>query len=448
VTAKILNTSQKVYFTLVLFLLTDANDFRHFVNFLSRKVYIRHAINFFTGIPINEAGSIFRAWSREVLSLSLDITFWFILFVVIVRPRLRVKIGTMLWRNAAVITLLILAGSSWFWSIEPAATLNGTYLAIKITLVGIYLSQVYSLEDILDLLVWIVALASMFSILAVWLMPELSIGQYGWLGVYSAKNSLGRLMAFGNAMLVIYWFRNRGAIFKRILALFFFILTGVLLVFSDSVTSLITLLGMYAALIFYNVWKRWIAQFKMRTQVFIAVLGVGIGALLVSNYEFVFMLVNRSPTLTGRITLWHILWTWFEKRPLFGFGYHAFWTQISEPLLGWGRHAHNGYFEIALGLGLLGLIVFLVALIVTWKRAFAFFRQKEQISFFWPILAMVYLTLANVTYSIAFENPDFHWVLFIIIAGVVTSDRLPERSPSRHISDKIVQEFREPGNLP
>jgi O-antigen ligase len=146
--------------------------------------------------------------------------------------------------------------------------------------------------------------------------------------------------------------------------------------------------------------------------------------------------------------LWSLLWTWLENRPLFGFGYHAFWRQISEPLLGFARHAHNGYIEIALGLGITGLIVFLVALVAVWIRAFQFVGPKGQIFFLWPILALVYFTLANVTYSIAFENPGFHWALFIILAGSVTFDGLPERSFSRDSSADTVQEFGESRNLP
>lgn len=446
--AKILNISQKVYFTLVLFLLTDANGFGAFINFLSRKVYIRRSINFFTDIPINQASGVFRTWSRELISLSLDITFWFVLLVIIVRPGLLGKFGSKVWGNALVIVLLVLAVSSWFWSVDPTATLNGVFLAIKITLLGIYISQIYSPEEVLEVLVWTVAIAAMFSILAVWQMPEMGIGQYGWRGIYTAKNYLGRLMAFGNAMMVMYWLGNKGAIFKRILALFFFILTGVLLVFSDSATSLVTLLGVYGTLIAYGVWKKWIMYFNARTMFLFGVFVFGAGVLLVLNYESLLALVSRSPSLTGRLPLWSLLWTWLENRPLFGFGYHAFWGQISEPLLGWARHAHNGYLEIALGLGIMGLIVFLVALVAVWIRAFQFARQKGQTFFLWPILALVYFTLANVTYSIAFENPGFHWALFIILAGAVTFDRLPERSFSRNISDNTGQEFRESRNLP
>jgi exopolysaccharide production protein ExoQ len=421
VLSKTLNLIEKTFFTFVFFLLTDANNFKPFMNFLSRKPYIHYTVNFFTGVPINEAGKVFRFWWRESVSLSLNVAFWFILFMIIVRQGLFTRFFKALWNNAPVIGLLFIACASWFWSIAPNTTLDGIFLVVKITLMGIYISQIYSSEEILDLFIWVIALASVFSALALWKMPEQSIGPYGWHGIYSAKNYFGRLMAFGNVMLIVYWFKNGGAIFKQALLLSLFILTVVLLIYSDSATSLLTLAGMYGALIFYGLWTKWVAYFSARSRSIFLILGICLLILLALNYDSIFTLLNRSSTLTGRLPLWGILWTWFQKHPLFGFGYNAFWGQLTEPLLGWGRHAHNGYLEIALGLGITGLIFFLAALVIAWKGSFKLLRQKGQILFLWPILALMYFTFANLSYSIAFEKPDFHWLLFVIVSGLVTS---------------------------
>jgi O-antigen ligase len=430
--ARLFNRLEKIFFTLALFLLTD--NFSPFINSLGRKPFIMRAVNFLAGIPLNQVGRVVRTESGALFSLSIDVAFWFTLLMLFVRPGLFAKVCKMLWNNAGVVALLILACVSWFWSIAPNATLNGVYLVVKITLVAIYISQIYSLEEILDLLVGVIALASVFSILVIWSTPGWSTGGQ-WHGIYSSKNYLGRLMAFGNAMLIVYWLKNRGAISKRILALGLFILTGILLAFSDSATSLLALMGMYGALILYGVWTRWIVRLNARMRSFLIVLGIAALILVVLNNQFIFALVNRTPTLTGRIDLWKVLWTWFQKRPVFGFGYEAFWQQLPNGLFYWkARHAHNGYIEIVLSLGLIGLIIFLVSLVISWKRAFILLRQEKRVVFFWPIMALIFLTLSNITYSMAFGFPNFYWALFIIVAGVVptTGPRTPNEAVLAH----------------
>jgi O-antigen ligase len=351
----------------------------------------------------------------------------------------------MVWGNLGIVVLLMLACASWFWSVSPDSTINGVYLVVKITLIGIYISQIYSPEEILEMLVWVIALGSMLSILVIWKMPEQGILNTYWQGIYSFKNYLGRLMAFGNAILIIYWLKNSG-IFNRILALGLFVLSGVLLFYTNSATSLLALAGMYGALVLYFVWIKWVARWDIRAQLFLVALGIASLVLTALNFEIILALLNRpSTSLSYRALLWEILWGWFQRRPAFGFGYAAFWQQLPDGIyidVEWefiARHAHNGYIEIALGLGLAGLIVLISALVVLWKRMLILLRKNDQVVLLLPLLALIYLTLANMTYSVAFENPDFHWALFVIAAGMVTPLQIKSQeqpiSPQKQISD-------------
>ena len=418
---RFLNLLEKAFFTFTLFLLTD--KFNHFIGFSSRQPSIRHAVDLWTDTPVKEIARDVRAWLTTTRSFSIDIAFWLVLLLILLRPGLLTKMRTVLWHNVAIVVLVLLAGASWFWSIAPDNTLDGFFFLLKITIVGLYISQSYSLKEILYVLVGVIALASVLSILAIWQTPEIGVDGPYWQGIYSFKNFLGRLMAFGNALLTLYWFTIKGTPFRRILALVLFVLSGVLLIFSDSATSLVVSIAMYAALILYGIWRKWPALFSPRLRWPLALFGSFSAILAIVNYKLVLAFFGRSPTLSGRTVIWEILWTWFKKRPVFGFGHDAFWQVFPNGLTLAGqaiRHAHNGYIDIGLGLGILGLITFVVSLLIVWKRTFLVLRQKQQILYFWPILVLIYFTLANMTYSIAFENPDFHWVLFIIVAGTVT----------------------------
>jgi exopolysaccharide production protein ExoQ len=70
---------------------------------------------------------------------------------------------------------------------------------------------------------------------------------------------------------------------------------------------------------------------------------------------------EESDTLSGRAFIWPAVGYFIARRPWLGYGYESFWNvthveTISEEL-GWGlREAHNGYLDVLLSLGAVGLI--------------------------------------------------------------------------------------------
>ena len=73
-------------------------------------------------------------------------------------------------------------------------------------------------------------------------------------------------------------------------------------------------------------------------------------------------------TLTGRTELWSELLTYVGARPILGYGFEGFWgpmhTANVSLSLGWVvPHAHNGYIEMLLDLGVVGLLLFVVTLL-------------------------------------------------------------------------------------
>ena len=72
-------------------------------------------------------------------------------------------------------------------------------------------------------------------------------------------------------------------------------------------------------------------------------------------------------TLTGRTELWSELMTYVAAHPILGYGFEGFWGPVHTASvslsLGWVvPHAHNGYIEMLLDLGVVGLAVFVWAL--------------------------------------------------------------------------------------
>jgi exopolysaccharide production protein ExoQ len=66
--------------------------------------------------------------------------------------------------------------------------------------------------------------------------------------------------------------------------------------------------------------------------------------------------VGRNATLTGRTEIWASLLPDVSHSPIFGYGFNSFWTfdRIVRHDIG---EAHNGYLEVWLGLGLVGVLI-------------------------------------------------------------------------------------------
>jgi O-antigen ligase len=82
-------------------------------------------------------------------------------------------------------------------------------------------------------------------------------------------------------------------------------------------------------------------------------------------------LAGRDSTFTGRTGLWTALIELGQKHPLLGAGFEAFWSSpagrelVERPEFSWNpNQAHNGYLEVYLNLGLLGLLLIAV---VCWR---------------------------------------------------------------------------------
>jgi O-antigen ligase len=179
-----------------------------------------------------------------------------------------------------------------------------------------------------------------------------------WRGFFAHKNGAGA----GMGILVIsgiYIFRT----FSRMAGSLIVALAAVFLVFTES-KSPIMLLPL--ALVFSAVFVR----FRSRFMKFIIAISVPaiICFLTIGSVAFdaVYVLVEKlmsDPTFTGRNDIWEFALDHIKQRPLVGFGYQAFWgtPELVNSWIwteSWGYRAsdaHNGYLNIAVMTGLVGL---------------------------------------------------------------------------------------------
>jgi O-antigen ligase len=210
----------------------------------------------------------------------------------------------------------------------------------------------------------------------VFLAPHLSIHQStdiaepqlagNWRGLFAHKNgagaSMGLLIIFG-----IYIFRGLNAVLGGSIVVF----AALFLFFTDSKSPMMLL---PLALIF-GVLFVWVRRPEAKLFVLVSVPAI-IGALTIGSVEVPALnkLVGMmpDPTFTGRSIIWEFALDHIAERPLVGFGFEAFWQTDALVsswtwLESWGfraSDAHNGFLNIAVTTGLVGLVLTLGWLLV------------------------------------------------------------------------------------
>lgn len=114
-----------------------------------------------------------------------------------------------------------------------------------------------------------------------------------------------------------------------------------------------------------------ILLFLHRRELFILLLGPGTAAFVYLYWDQIWGIVSRDQvagsldTLTGRTTIWAAAVAAWVKEPITGYGYGAGSRFVALASIGKDEltHAHNGFLETLLGVGLLGFIPFIAAVI-------------------------------------------------------------------------------------
>src|SRR5215472_882763 len=133
--------------------------------------------------------------------------------------------------------------------------------------------------------------------------------------------------------------------------------------------------------------------------------------------------VGRDATLTGRTAIWGVVLK-VAGSPIVGTGYESFW--LGERLQRiWDMNAkinesHNGYLEVFLNLGWVGVILLTVMLVTGYRNVVAAFRRDPNAG----ILRLAYFVTVlvyNLTEA-AFKELNPIWFFFLLAISVV-----PER---------------------
>ena len=332
------------------------------------------------------------------------------------------KVIPALNKRKLLILLALIALISVFWSVTPQVTIRRSGALLGTTMFGIYFGTRYSLNEQFRLLLWTYGIAMFLSIVFAVLLPPFGIHQSGdwagrWRGIYTHKNTLGRNMGFS---LLLFTLQAIWGGKSRQIGWIGCGFATALLLLSGSVTPVLSTLTVFTLLPLYNI-LRW--RYKLTTLLFTAaaILYVILSVIVPSVVATLIVALGRNLTFSGRTPLWSAVIEAIQKRPWLGYGYSAFWEdennealQVWRVLDGWRPdYAHNGYLELALQLGLLGVVVFAIDFFFNFFLTLTLAAANKSASSMFSLAFMTYMIPYNITDSIILSQNNIIWVVYI-----------------------------------
>ena len=342
----------------------------------------------------------------------------------------------------ALLPFLLFAGLTFFWSVEKTITLGRWLIFIGVIACGGYVGTKYTLRQFLRMLSIFGVFILFLNGLIVFVFPRVGIMNYyiiqdAWKGLYWHKNHLGLIASLINFLCLMEFFdtyQRQGV--ERIIWLLTFLMSFAFIVKSDSAAALMSSLLMYGLIFVLLLWTKWRKKLTLvhyllfLLAVFVAMAG------LFSRLDTVLSIFNRNSTLTGRVPMWGFLYEeYFSQRPYFGYGFNAFWyvethrvsAQVAagypDPIV----IADNGFIDLLLNNGWVGFVLFLIFYFNLWWRAYTFAVKTRGVISIFPLLTMIFVLLANITWSVLFENESFFMLIMVCIAILLPRELDRER---------------------
>jgi exopolysaccharide production protein ExoQ len=357
----------------------------------------------------------------------------------------RQRANTFLRTNWPLLIFFIYCGVSILWS-------DYSFIAFKrwIKSIGDLVMVLVVLTDsdrdsaVKQFLTWPGFLLIPLSILLIRYYPHLGVSYSPWtgekmnIGVATQKNGLGYvclIFGLGSIWYLIEWRQRRDFAYStRKLMAHSIILAMALWLFSlaHSATAFVSFLigsGLLVALSLRKVVQTTKWLHLLVGSLFLIV----VYATMINPASGLVEQVGRDPTLTGRTQMWSLLYQ-MNVNPLFGVGYESWWFgQRLEKIWETQQHvyqAHNGYIEVYLNLGWVG--VALLGLVMAWGYRNAFRSLywnleigKIRLALF--VVAVVY----NLTEH-AFRELHPVWIVFLLAIIAIpkeTTMELDSRAP-------------------
>jgi exopolysaccharide production protein ExoQ len=412
----------------VIYLLLAAHLVDRKSNFLFAKRLVI-ILFLFTGLNITfppfiylypEALSGFdKTWGSALLQLSIYTSFAFIL-----RSWFSTVLGSflLLFKDLFLGLLLILAPVSAIWSETPDISLRAGLVLFFTSVFSAHIVKDLSWRELSKLLRQLTLIAAFSSIALIGIASSIAIDGKGLRGVFPFPIKLGTFMALGIALWTAYLFEQYRDRWKTVGIIS--ILTS-LLILSNSGQGIIVCFSLVSLVILLKILKK-----TGKLAIVLALFYSAASILLVVSANTlipkIFGFLNKDETLTGRTTFWpQLIERLLAQHPILGYGLNGFWQGwrgVFNPAVGImdpatefiPPHAHNGFLDLALALGLVGLLLFSLSFIIALIKSIRHFMLCKSSEATLPLLLLAYIILANLSET-QLLGSSYIWILYIMV---------------------------------
>ncbi len=333
-------------------------------------------------------------------------------------------------KNWFILPFLIFSGFSIFWSVYREISFYRWSILLFTIITGGYIGLRQNIQQIIKILSFFGVCILFLSAVLVFFAPRIGVMNYyiiqgAWKGVYWHKNHMGLIAAFINILFllnVVYSSQSgRGGILPW--GLLYFI--SLLIVYeTDSAAAYITTILLHGAVLLALILLKFRERIHRYHYLIFLTIIIFVSLILYMNIDRFIGIFNRNTTLTGRVPMWtHLFDTYVSRRPLLGYGFNAFWYLEShrvemqqaagypDPIV----IADNGFIDLLVNTGYSGLVLFSIFYFGAWWHSLKYASKAKDINGVFPALLMFYTLLANISWSLLFENESFIMLIMISV---------------------------------
>ena len=352
--------------------------------------------------------------------------------VLLVGGSLLVRRAEVEWQGILPVSLLVfvgLAGLSVLWSQYQWATLGGVAYLVAFTILGVSIALtrdtiqiVRAFGDVFRVVLWISIGVEILSGLLidtpiVFLGVEGNLADLGPIqGIMLSRNQLGllalvALVTFGIEFITRSVSRTT-AVVSLVLAA-----ASVLLSRSPVILAVLVIVLASAVAIYFlrkvaperrRVWQLAILAATILLAVFAWIARARIISIFSANSE-----------LSYRLDLWRKVLDLVALHPLEGWGWVGYWRPEVQPFPVFAiagerepNSALNSFLDVWFQLGLVGLLVFIGLVGLTFTRSWLLAGQRRSVVFAWPALVLVALIVTALAESSLLV--EYGWMTFVV----------------------------------
>ncbi len=318
------------------------------------------------------------------------------------------------------IALLTIASAAWSQNPARSVVFGGLFLID--TLFAYYLVVSLDHERLRRLVAYaggVIAASCIFVSLA---LPQYGVTLYAlrdrgtWHGIFTDRTGCAKCLVF---------LLSAGVTFvpskRRLHQAGYFVLLLFLLVMAHAVSSFLVTAIWAVSLSFLAVRSK----LQKRTRLLVTMLfsgGVSVcGFFLIFVLPLILQALGRDVTLSGRTVVWKAVMLSIVKRPWLGYGFYAFWqgakgeSAVIIAMLHWVfGYAHNGILEIALQLGVVGVVLFLASLVQALRNASVCIKNGALPQVQWFVSIIILTILYNSDEATVLWPNDLLSILYIV----------------------------------